>query len=158
MIRSVLSWRRSGVRESATLCRLDQCGSQCSCPGVSCSVCLEPRASSWEAGEDFDSGQQWGVAAGPFCLYGREMGMACRATAHIFPDSLGSPWIIFRGTNSERPIKSANVMSMLRVARATVSQTIAQGPITIFFSEQIYFVLEQFFLLLEQLKNYSRIK
>ena len=132
MIRSVLSWRRSGVRESATLCRLDQCGSQCSCPGVRCSVCLEPRASSWEGGEAFDSGQQWGVAAGPFCLYGREMGMACQATAHIFPDSLGSPWVIFRGTNSERPIKSANVMSMLRVARATVSQTIAQAPITTF--------------------------
>ena len=84
MIRSVLSWRRSGVRESATLCRLDQCGSQCSCPGVRCSVCLEPRASSRKGGQDFDSGQQWGVAAGPFCLYGREMGMACRATAHLF--------------------------------------------------------------------------
>ena len=47
---------------------------------------------------------------------------------------------------------------MLEVARTTVSQTIAQGPITIFFSEQIYFVPEQIFLLLEQLKNYSRTK
>ena len=146
MIRSVLSWRRSGVRESATLCRLDQCGSQCSCPGVRCSVCLEPRASSWEGGEDFDSGQQWGVAAGPFCLYGREMGMACRATAHIFPDSLGSPWVIFRGTNSERPIKSANVTS-----RSGYWQSYHRTrPNNYFFvAEQFFLFPNKFFVLLE---------
>jgi len=46
---------------------------------------------------------------------------------------------------------------MLEVARATDSQIIAQDSITIFIPEQKK-IRNKFFVLLEQLKNYSKTK
>ena len=45
-----------------------------------------------------------GLLAGPFCLYGREMGMACRATAHLFQIHWACPGEFSRHYTCRKPI------------------------------------------------------